>query len=144
MGMLRPSAKVVTFTGAAGDGIEIGEDADGVGAVLGGLGAGRRRRGTRCHFAPVFVEGGDGLAEGVAAGGPGVERGSSDPDAAGGVEGDVERFLDLGLVGDEVRISKPGGRWKRALDCAAVRRGAERVPRRSAARVGVGARERAK
>jgi hypothetical protein len=50
----------------------------------------------------VFVESGDGLAEGVAAGWPRVERRAGDPDAAGGVEGDVEGFLDLGLVGDEL------------------------------------------
>ena len=42
------------------------------------------------------------MAEGVAAGGPRVERGAGDPDAAKGIEGDVEGFLDFGFVGDEL------------------------------------------
>jgi hypothetical protein len=50
----------------------------------------------------MFVEGGDGLAERVAAGGPRIEGGAGDPDAAKGIEGEVEGLLDFGFVGDEL------------------------------------------
>ena len=90
------------LAGAAGDGIEIGEDADGIGTVLDGLGRGGGGAEGDAVLGPVFVEGGDRLAERVAAGGPRIERGAGDPDAAKGIEGEVEGFLDFGFVGDEL------------------------------------------
>ena len=42
------------------------------------------------------------VAERVAAGGPRIEGGAGDPDAAKGIEGEVEGFLDFGFVGDEL------------------------------------------
>ena len=53
-------------------------------------------------FGPVFIESRDDLVESVAARGPRVKRGAGDPDATSGVEGDVERFLDSRLGGDEL------------------------------------------
>ena len=90
------------LAGATGGGIEIGENADGVDAVFGRLG--RRGGGAEgdAVFGPVFIESRDDLVEGIAARGPWVKRGAGDPDATSGVEGDVERFLDSGLGGDEL------------------------------------------
>ena len=103
------------FPRAARGGFEIGEHAHGVGAELarcGRRGGGAKREGVGV---PVFLERLDGLAERIGARGPRIKLGAGDPEAAGGIEVEVERFLDFRLGRDELHLEAGRHVEERAL-----------------------------